>query len=99
VGVTIRRSFEDLSRLPDKVVTRNTMNDIGLLARERIIRRTISGKDAQGQPFQAYSRWYAERKAQELGGGTVNLQVSGAMLNALTIVDVTDRSVTLGFSG
>jgi hypothetical protein len=28
----------------------------------------------------------------------VNLQVSGAMLNALTIVDVTDHSVTLGFS-
>jgi hypothetical protein len=80
------------------MVTRETMREIGLMARERILRRTISGKDAQGQPFQAYSAGYRLRKAQELGGGTVNLQVSGAMLNGLTIVDVTDRSVTLGFS-
>jgi hypothetical protein len=98
VAVTIRRSFEDLSRLPERMVTRETMREIGLLARERIVRRTISGKDAAGQPFEAYSEGYRERKAKELGGGTVNLQVSGAMLNGLTIVDVTDRSVTLGFS-
>jgi hypothetical protein len=98
MGVVVRRSFEDLGRLPDKMVDRNLLREIGLMARERIIRRTISGKDAQGAPFQAYSQGYRERKAKELGGGTVNLQVSGAMLNGLTIVDVTDRSVTLGFS-
>jgi hypothetical protein len=98
VPVSIRRSFADLSRLPDLVVDRSLMREIGLLARERIIRRTVSGKDEKGQPFQAYSQGYRERKAKELGGATVNLQVSGAMLNALTIVDVTDRSVTLGFN-
>ena len=87
-----------MARLPDKVVTRELMREIGLLARERIVRRTISGKDAEGQPFEAYSERYRLRKAKELGGGTVNLQVSGAMLNGLQIVDVTDRSVTLGFS-
>lgn len=92
----IKRTIPDLSREP--LVTRETMREIGLLARERIIRRTIAGKDEQGQAFRPYSPEYAERKAKELGGGGVNLQVSGAMLNALTIVDVTDRSVTLGFN-
>lgn len=99
MGVVIRRQFADLSKLADTLVTRETMREIGLLARERIIRRTAAGKDEDGQPFRPYSAQYRERKAKELGGGTVNLQVSGAMLNALTIVDVTDRSVTLGFNG
>lgn len=98
MAVTIRRTIPDLSREMDRLVDRNLMREIGLLARERIIRRTISGKDRQGQPFQDYSPAYRARKAQELGASTVNLQVSGAMLNALTIVEVTDRSVTLGFT-
>ena len=98
MSVVIRRQFEDLSRLPDKMVDRNLMREIGLMARERIIRRTVSGKDSSGQPFEPYSEGYRLRKAKELEGGTVNLQVSGAMLNGLTIVDVTDRTVTLGFT-
>jgi hypothetical protein len=98
VPITVRRSIPDLAKFADTMVDRATMREIGLMARERIIRRTAQGKDERGQPFQAYSVGYRERKAKELGVGTVNLQVSGAMLNALTIVDVTDRSVTLGFS-
>jgi hypothetical protein len=99
VGITVRRTIPDLARFADTVVDRSLMREIGLLARERIIRRTAAGKDERGQPFRPYSAGYRERKAKELGGGTVNLQVSGAMLNALTIVEVTDRSVTLGFNG
>jgi hypothetical protein len=98
VPITVRRSIPDLAKFADTMVDRATMREIGLMARERIIRRTAQGKDERGQPFQAYSQGYRERKAKELGVGNVNLQVSGAMLNALTIVDVTDRSVTLGFS-
>lgn len=99
VSVVVRRTIPDLGRELDRWVDRGLMREVGLLARERIIRRTLSGKDQDGQPFQDYSPQYRERKAQELGAGTVNLQVSGAMLNGLTIVDVTDRSVTLGFNG
>jgi hypothetical protein len=98
VPITVRRTFPDLGTLAESMVDRATMREIGLMARERIIRRTASGKDEAGQPFQAYSEKYRERKAKELGAGTVNLHVSGGMLGALTIVDVTDRSVTLGFS-
>lgn len=73
------------------------MREIGLLARERIIRRTQGGKDESGAPFQPYSPAYAARKSAELGGSTVNLTVSGGMLRTLQIVDVSDTKVTLGW--
>jgi hypothetical protein len=73
------------------------MREIGLLARERIVRRTIAGLDQDETAFAPYSPGYAMQKAKELGGFGVNLQVSGAMLNAIQITDVTEKSVTLGF--
>lgn len=75
------------------------MREIGLLARETILRRTARGISAEGAPFQPYSPRYAKQKRAAVGGGgTVNLSLSGGMLNALQIVDVTDRTVTLGFA-
>jgi len=74
------------------------MREIGLMVRERILRRTAEGRDESDAPFAAYSPKYAQLKAKELGDTGVNLQVSGAMLGAITITAVTDRSVTLGFS-
>lgn len=80
-----------------KLSDRKLMREIGLFARQQVIRRTIAGKDEDGGAFRAYSPRYRARKAQELGGGGVNLQVSGQMLNAIAIVDVDDDSVELGF--
>jgi hypothetical protein len=80
---------------------RELMREIGLLAREKILRRTASGVDSSGDPFKPYSEGYAKQKGKALGasaGGTVNLQASGDMLNALTITDVGDEHVELGFS-
>lgn len=74
------------------------MREIGLLARERILRRTAQGIAADGSTFQPYSASYAAVKAKELGAGTVNLQVSGRMLQAIVITEVTETSVTLDFS-
>lgn len=96
MSVTITRTIPDLTRL--SLLTRADMREIGNLARERVIRRTASGLDSSGRNFQAYSPGYAERKGKELGVTEPNLQVSGAMLNALQIVDVTEDSVTLGFA-
>lgn len=95
MGVRITRSFKPLRDM--KLSTKDLMREVGLLARERVIRRTIAGQDQNGAPFQPYSAAYAIRKASEVGGGGVNLQLSGAMLNALTIIELTDTSVTLGF--
>jgi hypothetical protein len=95
MGVTVTSNFEpgDL-QFTDAAI----MREVGLLARETIRRRTARGISADGTPFRPYSPGYALAKAQQLGPGPVNLTVSGAMLNALQVVDVTDRSVTLGFS-
>jgi hypothetical protein len=86
--------------LPSEIqlTSRELMREIGLMAREAILRRTAQGIDSSGAPFVPYSPGYEQQKAKALGSGPVNLQASGGMLNALTIVDVTDESVTLGFS-
>src|SRR4029077_757463 len=93
---TVTANFKPLRDL--KLTDRALMREVGLLARERIVRRTISGLDENERGFTPYSRDYAARKAAELGGGGVNLQVSGAMLNAIVISEVTEDSVTLSFS-
>jgi len=93
--VTVERSFKALTDL--ELVTADDMRELGLLARERIVRRTLSGQDADGNPFAPYSAGYAEAKGAALGSSAVNLQVSGNMLNDLQIVEVTENSVSLGW--
>lgn len=96
MGITISRGT---SKLADLALTNAAfMREVGLLARERIIRRTLAGQDQDGQPFAPYSASYAAVKEKELGTDFVNLQVSGGMLNGLVIVDIGDNYVTLGFS-
>jgi hypothetical protein len=95
--VTIAKNFGPLADLP--LTDRALMREVGLLARERVIRRTLSGVDEDDQAFAPYSLGYAKAKAATLGSARVNLQVSGAMLNAIQIIEVTDTSVTLGFAG
>lgn len=91
-SITVKRNFAPLADL--QITTKALMKEVGLLARERIIRRTISGQDEDERAFAGYSAGYAKLK----GSSQVNLQLSGGMLNAITITDVTDNSVTLGFS-
>jgi hypothetical protein len=74
------------------------MREVGLLARERVVRRTRQGQTTQGAAMQPYSPGYAARKAKELGASRPNLTVSGAMLNDIVLQDVQDDEVTLGFS-
>lgn len=98
--VEVTRSFGSLEDL--QVVTAEDMREIGLLAREQILRRTLRGTDVHGAAFQPYSEGYAKAKDKALGTTAVNLQVSGGMLNDLTIVAVDVQpekaSVTLGWT-
>lgn len=91
----ITKNFGLLAKIPltDKAI----MREVGLLARERIIRRTVSGESVDGSRFKAYSPGYAKAKARELGAGPVNLQLSGGMLNAIQVTEVGDDYVELGF--
>lgn len=94
--VRVRVNFAPLADFP--ISTKEIMREVGLLARERILRRTASGVDQFDHAFAPYSPGYALQKSKELGSSRVNLQVSGAMLNAIAITEVTEDSVTLGFS-
>lgn len=92
MSVKVERNFPALDEIA--LTTADDMREIGLLARERIYRRTVSGIDAEGQPFAPYSAAYAKAK----GSSRVDLQVSGNMLNHMQVVDVGDDSVTLGWN-
>jgi hypothetical protein len=96
MSVTILRNFPPLTDL--KLTSRELMHEVGLLARDLIYQRTISGRDQSDAPFAPYSRAYAETKARAVGTTEVNLQLSGAMLNAMQIVHVDDESVEIGFT-
>lgn len=93
--VSIKQNF-DLKHV--KLTSQALMREVGLLVRERVVRRTRQGISAEGAPFQPYALGYAQQKQKSLQGtGTVNLTVSGAMLNSLQLVSVTERSVTVGY--
>lgn len=94
--ITLKQTLPRPSTL--KLTDKALMREIGLMAIRAIQARTRQGRDSSGQPFRSYSPGYAKRKAESgTGTGTVNLTVSGDMLNALQIVDVTDDAVTLGW--
>lgn len=95
-GVRISRNFGPLAHLP--LGSKALMRNVGLLARERIIRRTVAGEDVRGYPFRRYSPGYEKRKREAIGGRGVDLQVSGNMLRDIAIVEVTDAKVVLGYS-
>lgn len=95
MGIVVRKSFV---RLADTALTTKAdMQAVGRLVIERIVERTQRGLDATGQTFRGYSAGYAKRKREAGGTSRVDLRVSGEMLNALDVTDVTDRSVTIGF--
>lgn len=96
MGVTATKNFGHLADLP--LTDSALMREVGLLARERIYRRTIAGRDQHDQAFKPYSAAYSGLRQKEGLSTSVNLQVSGGMLNAMRIVAVTDTSVTLGFA-
>lgn len=96
MGVTVTTNFPVGQRQFTDVAI---MREVGLLVRETIRRRTARGIAATGAPFQPYSAAYSKQKAMGLGkAAPVDLTVSGGMLNALQIVEVTKTSVTLGFA-
>jgi len=73
------------------------MREVGLLARDRIRRRTQAGISVSGAPFTPLSAGYAQQKQKHLGTSRADLTVSGRMLNDMQVVDTTERTATIGF--
>lgn len=95
MAITVRKTF---GRLRDvQLLTAQDMRDVGALVRERIVTRTLRGQDAEGQAFAPYSEGYATRKREALGTSRVDLRVSGEMVNAIGVIEATDRKVVVGF--
>lgn len=80
-------------------LTPDEKDEVADLIIERIVNRTQQGKDKDGQRFSSYSQAYKESLDFKIAGKSnlVDLQLSGDMLAALSILDKTSRSVTIGF--
>lgn len=101
MGITVRRHFAPLASVP--LTTVDLMRDVGEMVKLRILDRTVSGLDVDGQAFASYSEGYAKAKAAERGGilgsmARVDLQLSGEMLANMTVTAATEKSVTVGFT-
>ncbi len=94
--VVVHRTFAPFSSL--ELITPADMRDVGNKARQLIIARTQRGIGSDGAPFQDYSTGYAKLRSEAgLPTGRVTLTVSGEMLNGLTIVTATSRTVSIGW--
>lgn len=81
-------------------LTPDQKDEVADLIVERIVDRTQSGIDKNGKRFASYSKDYKDSldfKIAGKAGRPVDLQLSGDMLAALSIIDKTSRSVTIGF--
>lgn len=77
----------------------NQRAEVADLVIERIVERTQQGKDKDGKRFAGYSKAYKDSLDFKVAGKTskVDLQLSGDMLAAIEALDVTRRSITIGF--
>jgi len=68
---------------------------------EHIYDRTNSGKDVNGRQFKPYSKGYEESLAGKIGnkkGATPNLQLSGDMLAAMTLLEQQKGKIVIGWA-
>ena len=73
-------------------------HEVADLVIERIVNRTDQGVDKDGKKFAKYSTSYKDSLDFKIAGkGPVNLQLSGDMLAAIEVLDLTSRSAVIGF--
>tara|TARA_R100000773_G_C4161259_1_gene78956 strand:+ start:198 stop:677 length:480 start_codon:yes stop_codon:yes gene_type:complete len=100
-----------LENMLNEITLRDTFVALGSEMKDSLIKRTQEGKDVFNEPFKKYSKGYFNRK--KLGNyyprqatqfapnkrEDVNLTLTSDMLNSMTIKDVDNKSVTIGFTG
>lgn len=78
-------------------------DEVADLIIERIVNRTDQGKDKNNKPWSGKAAEYSKSYKKSLDfkvaskSSKVDLQLSGDMLAALSVLDKTSRSVTIGF--
>lgn len=73
---------------------------IAQTAIDKIVERTRSGTSLRGTAFKGYSKSYQDSHAFKAFGkdGTIDLTLTGDMLDQLTVIESTDAKVALGWS-
>ena len=68
---------------------------------DKIVDRTLSGKDKENKPMARLSKQYKEFKKKAVGTTRANLQLSGDMLGSLRFIKSKSGKgkITVGFSG
>ena len=94
--VKLNRLMDKVRGVPDKLFRKKTMKVIGLIHKNRIFLRTLSGKDTEGNKFKPYSANYA-LSAKKLSVNNVNLSLTGMMLKGMNTT-ATDNSARIFFS-
>ena len=92
---------KELINLSGLGLTQDQREEVADLIVERIVNRTVKeGRDRYGDKFPKYSDSYKESLDFKIAGKSkskVDLQLSGDMLAALKVLDVTSRSVLIGY--
>lgn len=86
-------------KLP-KTLTKQERLEVADLVIERIVDRTLKGKDKDGNPFPKYSKEYIKSldfKNAGKSAGRVDLTLSGDMLAALTLLKDQEGKIKVGF--
>lgn len=86
-------------KLP-KTLTKQERLEVADLVIERIVDRTLKGKDKDGNPFAGYSDEYIKSLDFKNAGKSkskVDLTLSGDMLAALTILKEQEGKIKVGF--
>ena len=85
-----------------KSIPEKDLEDLGADIVEFIRQRTESGKDEDGKPFPKYSEAYKNsldfKIAGKSKGGTVNLTLSGDMLQALDVLQAKPGEIKIGYN-
>jgi hypothetical protein len=87
----------NLKSLLGRTPTQEEKERFALAAVELINNRTLDGKDIDGKKFTKYSEAYAEEKG--VTRDSVDLFLSGDMLDSIEPVAQTANTVTIGLSG
>src|SRR4051812_45409968 len=87
-------------KIPSRL-TKSQRTELADLVVEHIYDRTDKGLDKDGKPFRKYSKSYVESLAGQIGGktknGKVNLQLSGDMLAAMTVLSSSEGEIRIGW--
>lgn len=96
-SVTVDIDIEKL--LGESAKNRDIRETFYQLAFDKMIERLDSGRDVNGKLFSKYSKAYKDSLAFSAFGksSTVNLQLTGDMINSVQIEKQTDKIMTVGF--